>query len=453
MRGLNMTTFRVRGRLRVLPAAVGILICIAGLARGQTSQPIDISGQVVDDETGKPISQFAQEGGRVDEKDPSQIHWGYSLQTQSKNPKGQFSAHLDWAGGWRERIVASGYVSQPILTEPPKDGKTKITKLVIRMKRGARLSGHVLDFKGNPVSDAGVYVVGSRSINLTGGKAVDAVGEGAEDRLAIRAATDAAGAFNVTGIGDDAQRLAISCSAIDLWVASVPTDKPLTDGLDIHLPEPGKLVVHYEIDGAPETARLFMQLHTWEMPGWSGVENNRHDTVKQHGELVIDNLTPGQYDMTRIKKYMMNGIGGDAMLDRRKFKIESGKTTTTDFTRPRGAAITGQVFGVEPEEVAQIKPTALCISVQRPEEKDPFPQKLDQIVLNPRDVAYDGKFATERLAPGQYKVKAELFVEETPEQRMHTGLVPPGYTGEALVTVPEAGAPEPVKIELARYHR
>src|SRR3954447_14070533 len=90
---------------------------VAAAAAAIVLGPIDVSGQVVDDETGKPISQFSQQGGRVDDKDPSQVHWGYSLQTQSKNPKGQFTSHIDWAGGWRERIIAGGYISQPILSE------------------------------------------------------------------------------------------------------------------------------------------------------------------------------------------------------------------------------------------------------------------------------------------------------------------------------------------------
>ena len=66
------------------------------------------------------------------------------------------------------------------------------------------------------MKDAGVYVVGNPSINLTGGKAMELMGGFVEDKRAIRVATDATGAFTVTGICDDAQRVAITCAALDL---------------------------------------------------------------------------------------------------------------------------------------------------------------------------------------------------------------------------------------------
>ncbi|MCX5670385.1 MAG: TIGR03067 domain-containing protein, partial [Planctomycetota bacterium] len=163
---------------------------------------IEISGRVVDDATGKPVTNFSTQGGQVDAKDPAKITWGYWMQTDGTNPQGVFSARLDWSGGGRARILASGYVSQPILTELPKDGGTAITGLVIRLKRGRQVSGHVLDHAGKPVKDAGVYVVLPSLGNITGGKARDH--DGAEDKKAGRVATDADGAFTVTGIGEDA---------------------------------------------------------------------------------------------------------------------------------------------------------------------------------------------------------------------------------------------------------
>jgi uncharacterized protein (TIGR03067 family) len=414
----------------------------------RVNESIELSGRVLDDATGKPVPNFSVQGGQVDAKDPAKITWGYWMMTGGPRPNGDFSANVGWSAGGRARILAGGYVSQPILTELPKEGGTAITGLVIRLKRGRQVSGHVLDHTGKPVKDAGVYVVLPSLGNVTGGKARDH--DGAEDKKAIRVATDADGAFIVTGIGEDAQRIAISCAAVDLFVVAVPKGDAAVENLEVRLPQPGKLVVHYDIAGAPDKAMLLMQLHTWEMPGWSGVQNNRHDTIQQHVETELDNLPPGDYTIDRTKKLALKH-NDEAWLDRQTVKVESGKTTVLDFVRPKGAPITGQVIGLDQGEVAKAKPTHVYVRVLPPKEDRSRHPTFDSIGMEPGDKPMDGKFTTERIPPGQYKVRAEVFIPETESQRRSTGIVPPGFEGEALVTVPEEGAPEPVKIQLAPW--
>jgi len=409
---------------------------------------IQISGRVVDDATGKPVPNFSIQGGQVDAKDPAKVTWGYWMMSGGSRPDGDFSTNLSWSAGGRARILASGYVSQPILTELPKDGGTAITGLVIRLKRGRQVAGHVLDHARKPVKDAGVYVVLPSINSISGGKAQGIGGE--ENKNAIRFATDADGAFTVTGIGEDAQRIAITCAAVDLWVVSVPKGDASMDNLEVRLPQPGKLVVHYDIAGAPDKTTLFMQLHTWEMPGWSGVTNNRHDPIQQHVETVLDNLPPGDYTIDRCKNLGLKHNEA-TWLDRRTVKVESGKTTVTDFVRPKGAPITGQLVGLDQGEVAKAQPTHVYVRVLLPEADRWGHPILDAIGMEPGDKPMDGTFTTERIPPGRYKVRAEVFIPETEQQRRSTGIVPPGFVGEALVTVPEEGLPEPVKIQLAPF--
>ena len=109
----------------------------------------------------------------------------------------------------------------------------------------------------------------------------------------------------------------------------------------IRLPEPGRLAVKYDIDGgAAETTLLLQMLHRDE-PTWRGIGNVREPAVANKGEVTLDNLPPGKYDLTRRKSkgdYAMSG------LDRRTIEIEPGKTTRSDFVhdarrrgrRPRG---------------------------------------------------------------------------------------------------------------------
>ena len=433
----------------VLPAGA-----LTRAADADAAKPVwvEISGRVVDDATGKPVTNFAIQGGRLAEKDPAKTTWGYTLETRDSNPRGEFSTSLDWFAGWRSRIVAAGYVSQPILTELPKAGATKVAGLVIRMKPGRQVSGHVFDYTGKPVPDAGVYVVGNPSINLTGGKAMELAGGFVEDRRPIRAATNADGAFTVTGLGgDDDQRIAITSTALDLWVVSVPKEDAAIANLDIRLPQPGKLVVHYDIAGAPDAARLLLQLHTWEMPGWSGVTDERCDPIRQRVEFVLDNLPPGDYTIDRCKNHGLKNKWDEVLLDRRTVKIESGKTVVTDFVRPAGAPITGQVVGLDQGEVAAAKPVRVYVRVVPLREERRSDRIFDSVAMEPDDDPMDGRFVTERIPPGQYKVRAEVFIPETPQQQCSTGIVPPAFTGEAPVIVPEQGLPAPVTIPLTPF--
>ena len=81
---------------------------------------IEIRGKVVDAATGKPITQFVEQGGMVR---GGAIEWGFwEKRTGSPIPDGAFTANLDWADGHRMRIVADGYASQPVLIEAPPAG-------------------------------------------------------------------------------------------------------------------------------------------------------------------------------------------------------------------------------------------------------------------------------------------------------------------------------------------
>src|SRR5947209_9856658 len=93
-----------------------------------------------------------------------------------------------------------------------------------------------------------------------------------EDSSAVRYSTDADGRFTLSGSGEDAKNIAVSCRAVDLWIVPAPSADEAAKGFEIRLPEPGKLIVHYDIPGGAEEATIFLQLHTWDREGWQGVD-------------------------------------------------------------------------------------------------------------------------------------------------------------------------------------
>ena len=127
-------------------------------------QSVEVFGKVVDAETGKPVEAFITQAGKFDPKDPKNVTWGFS---ETRNTSGGFSATVKWSEGWTARILADGYVPQPVLSEAPPAGKDRI-ETVIRLKKGRIVHGRVLDHLGKPVKDASVFAVRPNGMTLAG---------------------------------------------------------------------------------------------------------------------------------------------------------------------------------------------------------------------------------------------------------------------------------------------
>lgn len=400
---------------------------------------LEIRGRVVDAETGKPVAHFVEQSGRVDPKDPAKVTWGFSeTRTESPNPEGRFRANFSGSPEYRLRILADGYLPQPVEWPAGQDGKGEVT---VRMKRGRQVVGRVVDHAGKAVAGAGVFLAGSRQVNLTGGKAVRAFA-GGEDPTVTKTVTDAEGRFTLTGAGGDDDRVAVSAATLDLWAVPAP---PEGQELTIPLPEPGQLTLRYDIAGGEPEAKFLLQLHTWEMKGFERVENLREPTAPNGGRTVLRDLTPGTYSLTRSQQLRLGDRGQNALCDRRNVTVAAGQEAVADFVRDRGGPIAGQVVGLDPAKF----PGAFLYVL--PAEATGNPLAHEDWKLTTFDAATcgaDGRFTTERLVPGDYTVVANAYLPEPKSGPFTTGIRPPESVGVAKVTVPEKGLPPPVQIQM-----
>jgi beta-lactamase regulating signal transducer with metallopeptidase domain/Leucine-rich repeat (LRR) protein len=423
------------------------------------TQSIDVSGQVLDDETGKPVGQFVVQAGLVDKKDPTKITWGYAeTRTTSPNSEGTFSQHIDWGAGWRARIIAAGYLPQPIFAKGVPPTATKIDHYIVRLERGKQIAGRVLYHDGKPATDAAVFMIvkeGGGGVQIGDGKAWQSFGpERSEDPTVTRATTDANGRFELPGGGSSAKAIAVSAPNVDLWVVP-PPKSDAADDLTIKLPEPGRLIVKYDIDGSPAKVPLSLQMVTWESPpldpSWNGIDNIHAIDAPNKGELTIDHLPPGKYTLARVMPAEANHSVGRFFDDRREITVRPGKTATAEYIRDRGTAVEGQITGLTKDMLAGIYPGAI-VAVRPTKVTEPLESHasmeepiFDIVVCGP-----DGKFKTPRLMPGEYAIIAEAFEAEKPENRAMSGIRAPTFLGRTVVTVPEAGPPPSVTIEIRR---
>lgn len=395
---------------------------------------IEIRGKVVDAVTGKPITQFVEQGGHLDK---GRIEWGF-WEKRSSSPitDGRFSANIDWNGGWRMRILADGYASQPVLIEAPPAG-AKSLDIVVEMHRGRKVEGRVLDADGKPVADAAVFLVGKRPANITGGKAVQSSFEDGEDKSVTRVTTAKDGTFTLTGSGDDVERVAVSTPKVDLWVVPAPDD--VKAKVEVRLPRPAKLAIRYDIPGASADGEFFIQMTTYETPGWVGVNSEVNHKVANGKSLTLANLPPGSYWITRTKKSTVGNRGFSAMLDRQKITLKPGGEAEAIFVRKTGAPVTGKVEGIDP---AKIDGASVRIKPGKPT-TDPLDPTFDEAVVGP-----DGTFKTDRLLPGEYTIRVSAYAKQGPNGGRLGGIEGPALSGTAKVVVPAEGSPKPVTIQL-----
>jgi hypothetical protein len=393
-------------------------------AEKPADKQITIRGKVVDDDTGEPIAKLVVQGGMFDPADPQKVTWGFT-ETRSDARDGSFSATIKWDKGWTARIVADGYIPQPVLTSaPPADND--ISNLTIRLKRGRNVHGVVLDHAGKPVKDAAVFAIGPTALNLVGGHDID------HESQAVR--TDVDGRFELP-IGE-AKSLVVSHAAFDAWPAAIPDQGDVT----VRLPEPARVDIELSIDGADKESVIFYQLLTQDRPEFAGVQSLRGVNIANPGKLSLTALPPGKYQLSRnVMNHLPQIVTAGAMLDRQFFELKAGETKSIDFVREQGARVRGKVTWP-----ADTKLAGIVVSIQGVTKKAPFDDYEWTTTYASQTAAADGTYLTERISPGTYLLVVDAYkppTPATPEERSRLGFgrVAPSFHAQVKIEVPAEG--------------
>ena len=207
---------------------------------------------------------------------------------------------------------------------------------------------------------------------------------------------------------------------------------------------PARLLVEYDIPGAEEEGQIVVQ-HGRETIGPKAIGSLHVNPLKNGQSLELQDLPPGDYDVTRYRTLMFgNDFGVSRYLDRRQFTLNQGQTKTIEFTRPPGRTVRGKVVGFEDAGLYHVL-IDVC-SENATGEKSLH--DLKTTLFDARLCADDRSFTTEPLAPGTYTILAEGYVRLTPAQRTQSGIIRPRYVGVAKVTVPVNGEVPGVEVQL-----
>jgi len=386
---------------------------------------LDITAKVVDDETGKPVEKFGLQGGM---KQDGKITWGFWMQSPSNYKGGMLTHRFSGKIGEEQvmRVIADGYLPEPVtgvMGQPP------IDDMVVRLSRGGTLRGKILDYDGKPAAGATLYLAGAQPVSLRDGKPEYFAGSTTK--------TDDKGNFKLRGLPKDPATVFVVAQSIRPWPIEV---KNTEDPIEVKLPEPGKLHIKYDIEGATAVGAIHLAIKSWEMPAFKGVDSMDRPTVNNGGEVLIDHLAPGIYDLARHVQAGNHGL----FADRTSVTIESGKTAEGSFVRKEGAAVSGKITGIDENEKIESAMAMVHPAVLPDGERAMFAPVFDAVTVK------DGAFKTSKLSPGTYTLDVDVYKVQTPApgglERL--GFQMPDYHGSAAVTVPATGEGPQIVVEM-----
>jgi beta-lactamase regulating signal transducer with metallopeptidase domain len=389
------------------------------------SKTVTIRGKVVDDATGEPIGRLITQAGKFDPADPKKVTWG-GIEGRSEARDGSFSVTVRWADGWTARVIADGYIPQPVIESAPPDDKDEL-RVTIRLKRGPTVRGVVLDHVGNPVKDASVFAIGPTGLNLAAGQAWSRAEGIDHEARSVRTAAD--GRFELPA--GEATSLAVSCAAFDAWPAAIPAQGEVT----VRLPEPARVEIELDIDGADKESVIFYQLITEDMPAFKGLFSSREVPMANPGKLTFAALPPGKYQFGRDVTNWLRQFGIGAVLERQFFELKAGETKSIQYVRKTGARVRGKVTWP-----ADTKLTGIIVSVRGVRDQKSFFGKHPwPVVYASHPAAEDGTYRTERILPGKYVLEAQAYSPLPPDQRTRLIDPVPSHHAQATIDVPAEG--------------
>ncbi|MGE0378899.1 MAG: M56 family metallopeptidase, partial [Planctomycetaceae bacterium] len=411
------------------------------------AKKLNVRGTVVDDVTGAPVGPVVIQRGIIDPKDPTKVVWGFQ-ETRSNRPgDNTFSINTNTNDAWLNRILADGYLPEPVAT-PDLQVDGQLLEVTVRLKRGRRVDGRVLDHTGQPIAGMPVFAVGPHGLNLAGGNAwrlplrgfanefANAMDE--KDRAARPVLTDEQGRFTIHA--GAATSLAVSSAALEIWPVAIAAAGEVV----IELPAPATLEIVYDIEGGDPECMIMPQLTSPEFDSHKVRWAAEMLRVKNGDRVVLKSLPPGEYRVSRCQETRIGRRGKHAYIDGQVVQLPAGEMKSVRFVRDRGARIRGRV--VTPAGT-NLEAVAVSVMSEEPVESS-FPFRGMRMTYAMHRVGDDGSFHTERILPGRYVLVAEAF--EPQFNPLGGGGFPfggggglfgpkPDFRAEVPVAVPESG--------------
>lgn len=225
-------------------------------------------------------------------------------------------------------------------------------------------------------------------------------------------------------------------------------------------PSGAQLVVKYDMPGAEDETRIYVE----RMDNEFHLKHGRRDAygeeeyggvrfsrLKNGDSLTLSDLPAGEYLVARYRlvDIVHEGTGkaqNSVYLDRQWIEVAEGETKSIDVSRPAGHPISGRVL-----IPADLNFNTLVVHVcsENATSSGSFSHR-DVMHFDALNTDVDGKFTTEPLPPGRYKVLVEGYANHSLSL---SGEIVPRWEGSAQVTVTESNVPAASEVTLREFDR
>ncbi|HET9481761.1 MAG TPA: carboxypeptidase-like regulatory domain-containing protein, partial [Candidatus Polarisedimenticolia bacterium] len=311
----------------LVPPVEGLVVTLESGSR--------IAGQVVDDETGDPVTDFRAAVDYVDPNQPARWRLESGPGNSYRAHDGRFVLENVRAGAVKLTFQAAGYTTRAIEPlEVPETGD--LEGVLARLRRSVRLRGVVVDESGRPIQEATVQAASAKE------GSPDLFRMAMDNSDAPMATTDAAGAF-VLELPDE-KPIRISASHASYRSAEIDIDPGRRrDGWRLTLARGGTirgLVIRLE-DGSPIPGAMVTARQS--DAGWMG--GMARAETDPDGGFLLEGLATGGWELS---VYARGRLPGEA-----RVALEGEATGETITLRlASGTTLAGTIIGVEaPDEL------------------------------------------------------------------------------------------------------
>ncbi|MEI8019103.1 MAG: carboxypeptidase regulatory-like domain-containing protein, partial [Schlesneria sp.] len=232
---------------------------------------------------------------------------------------------------------------------------------------------------------------------------------------------------------------------------SLPAEQPTASA---------SLSIKYDMPGAEAETRIYVERIDTEFESKHGRREEfgneeyagvRFSRLKNGDSLTIEKLPAGNYLVARYRlvDIVREGTGKalkSVYLDRQWIELAEHETKSVSLLRRKGQPISGRV--VVPDDL-NVNTVVVYVTSENARVGSTYHNldHRDVIHFDGVNVDSDGKFNTEPLPPGRYKVIVEGYANHN---LAASGVILPSWEGAADVIVTESTAPASIEVALTR---
>ncbi|HSY19640.1 MAG TPA: carboxypeptidase regulatory-like domain-containing protein [Candidatus Acidoferrales bacterium] len=395
-----------------------------------------VQGQVVDADTGNPITKFRVGVGRDPQNFGGTFNADYPGMKDYSDANGAFTLQLDEEYDTYIDAMADDYAESGQALPAAQNDTVQVT---LKLKQSPALRGVVVSPAGQPLPGVSVALLKSSPHGGAGGLSLSGTKLRSYNQNSKVSVTDDEGKFVLPSPPEGATVLAVG----EAGFANVPVDQ-VRQNSDVVLLPFGRIEGILKIGGQPGAGKDLML-----MLGISGIGtdwDSYKQTTDDQGRFTMEHVPPGDVQISRV---IATSPNSSMYSDATSVTVQPGETAQVTLG-DKGAVLTGQIrYQVQPTNDTGANLEGRVSQPLPPHAKFNSPAEAQAYYSSPEwkalmkqqknytaEIHPDGSFEVDDVVPGTYSMNADARVGgQRPWEHQ------PFAQGSTTITVPDSFDP------------